>query len=290
MNCHNHDGMGGWGIFHRMGRKRISLFILALALSGGPSHSQSLATTETSDTTPDPRLETLAKARKSVERFFEQSANLTCTERVTQSILDYYGRSTYEEHSLFNYRFKADRGSKSLQFVESRERLQAPFRDPSRTLLITDGFGNMLLILHPAYQASYTFEADGDEVIGGVTTIRFRFKSVPDASSPIMIQIRGQNYPVALSGTVWIEEQSGNVVKLSASSDSDMNELGVSSMSSDIQYIPVAFHHPDESYWMPASAVIDVATEHRHWRNVHIFSAYKIFDSVTTATNPRENQ
>jgi hypothetical protein len=148
----------------------------------------------------------------------------------------------------------------------------------------------MLLILHPGYEASYTFEADDDESIGGVQTERFRFKSVPDAASPVMVQVRGQNYPVALQGTVWIESQSGNIVKLSASSSSGMDELGIRGMSTEILYIPVTLHNPEASYWMPASAVIDVETPHRHWRNIHNFSAYKRFQTSTRAENSPENR
>ena len=285
-----HKTMGGSGVFSRMGWKPVCFFILAFALSGVPSHSQSLPMTGIPDPISDPRPEALAQARKSVERLFERSANLSCTEKVIQSILGDYGKPDYEEHSLFTYRFQADNGGKSLQFVESRERLQAPFRDSSRTLLITDGFGNMLLILHPAYQASYTFEGDGQEVIGGVNMVRFRFKPVPDASSPIMIQVRGQNFPVAVYGEVWIEPQSGNVVKMNASSDSGMSELGVRSMKSEIEYLPVALHNPEESYWMPASAVIDVETAHHHWRNIHSFSDYKRFQAEAPAKDPVETK
>jgi hypothetical protein len=285
-----HKATGRSGISPRMGWKPLCFLILALSLSGVSSRSQSLPTTGTSDTTSDPRLDALALARASVEKLFEHSAKMSCTEKVIQSTLAPDGRTAYEEHSLFNYRFQADNSGKSLKFVESRERLQAPFRDPGRTLLITDGFGNMLLILHPAYAADYEFEADGDEVIDGTSTVKFRFKAVPGASSPLMLQVRGQNYSVALDGTVWIEPSSGNVVKLTASSSSDMTELGLQSISSEIQYAPTEFHNPEESYWMPASAVIDVETAHRHWRNIHKFSAYKRLQGATGEKDPAVSQ
>jgi hypothetical protein len=145
----------------------------------------------------------------------------------------------------------------------------------------------MLLILHPAYRESYTFKADGDEALGNVNTTKFRFKSVPGASSPIMVRIRGQNYSVELEGTVWVESQSGNVVKLIASSESSMNEVGVKSMTSEIEYLPAAFHVPEESYWMPASAVIDVKTEHTHWRNIHRFTSYHRLEPTTASAEQK---
>jgi hypothetical protein len=253
-------------------------------------HAQSQSAVETSSSISTASSDVLAHARSTVAALFEQSANIICRENVTQTILDRYNRSIYEEHSLFDYRLQTDTSGKSLTFVESRERLQAPFHDPSHTVLLTDGFGNMLLILHPSYETSYTFEADGDESIAGVHTVRLRFKSVPDAASPVMIQVRGQNYPVALQGTVWIEPQSGNVVKLAASNDSGMDELGIRSMNTEILYIPVTLHNPEASYWMPASAVIDVETAHRHWRNVHNFSTYKRFQTSMRAESLPENR
>ena len=258
------------------GRNWLCLVALTLVLGAVPARSQSLAPIA-AGTMSDSSAELLARARASVQTLVEQSADVSCTERVTQSILDRYDRTAYEEHSLFNYRIEADTGGKALRFVESRAQLQAPFHDPGRTVLLTDGFGNMLLILHPAYAASYVFEDDGDEDLNGVRTARFRFKSVPGAISPVMLQIRGQNYSVALEGTVWIEPQQGTVVKLIVSSGSGMRELGIGTMRSEIQYLPTKLDDSEKSYWMPASAVIDVETANRHWhwRNIHRFSAYR---------------
>jgi hypothetical protein len=39
----------------------------------------------------------------------------------------------------------------------------------------------------------------------------------------------------------------------------------------------------DESYWMPSSAVIDVETPKRHWRNTHLFTSYKRFQPTLSA-------
>jgi hypothetical protein len=269
--------------------KSVCFFILALALIAVPSRAQSLTITPASDMASDPQSEALARARSAVEKLFERSGNMTCVEKVTQSILDNYARPSYEEHSLFNYRFQADSSGKSFKFAESREKLQAPFRDTGRTLLLTDGFGNMLLILHPAYAPSYNFVFDGNEVIGGVNTMRFRFTSVPGASSPLMLRVGEQNYSVALDGAVWIEPQSGNVVQLTASGGSGMAELGIRSIRSEIQYRATEFHNPEETYWMPESATIDVETSRRHWRNIHKFSAYKRFQATNAEKDPAGN-
>ena len=224
-----------------------------------------------------PEMEALQGARKAVEKFFEQTANVVCTENVTQAVVGKNGKANYREESVFDYQLQATFGSGSLKLVESRDTRKAAFRDSARTLLITNGFSSMLLIIHPTYEASYVFEPGGEETADGVTFERVRFKAVPGAASPAALQLRGQNYPVPLSGTIWIEPQSGAVAKLVATMDSGLSDLGLQGMRSEIHYATVRFHDPDESYWMPISAIIDVETPRQHWRNIHRFTNYKRF-------------
>jgi hypothetical protein len=66
-------------------------------------------------------------------------------------------------------------------------------------------------------------------------------------------------------------------VKLTAAVDTSLNDLGLQGMRSEIHYAMLQFHDPEESYWVPVSAVIDVETPRQHWRNVHRFSEYKRF-------------
>jgi hypothetical protein len=224
-----------------------------------------------------PEMEALRKARKSVEKFFEQSSNVVCIENVTQAVVGKNGKANYREDSVFDYQMQANTNSGSLKLVETRDTRKAAFRDSARTLLITNGFTSMLLIVHPSYETSYTFDPAGEESIDGVTYVKFNFKAIPGASSLVALQLRGKNYPISLSGTLWIEPQSGAVAKLVASMDSSLSDLGLQGMRSEIHYATVRFHDPEESYWMPVSAIIDVETPSQRWRNIHRFTAYKRF-------------
>ncbi|HYL84284.1 MAG TPA: hypothetical protein VE263_08625 [Candidatus Angelobacter sp.] len=233
-----------------------------------------------------PEMQAFLRARKSVEKFFEQSSNVVCTENVTQAVLGKNGKGgNYHEDSVFDYQLQANTNSGSLKLVETRETRKAAFRDSSRTLLITNGFTGMLLIIHPNYETSYTFTPAGQESVDGVTYVKIDFKSVPGAASPAALQLRSQNYPLPLSGTIWIEPQSGAVAKLVASIDSSLSDLGLQGMRSEIHYATVRFHDPEESYWMPVSAIIDVETPRQHWRNIHRFTAYKRFRATIQVEN-----
>jgi hypothetical protein len=258
-----------------------SIFAVAILSCCGTAFGQAppaaQPSSETSAASVSPAMEALMRARKTVEKYFEQAANVVCTENVTQAVVGKNGKANYREESVFDYQLQSNANSGLLKLIESRDTRKAAFRDSARTLLITNGFTSMLLIIHPAYETSYTFEPAGEETSDGATFAKINFKAVPGASSPAALQLRGQNYPIPLSGTIWIEQQTGSVAKLIASMDSSLSDLGLQGMRSEIHYATVHFHDPEESYWMPVSAVIDVETPRQHWRNIHRFAGYKRF-------------
>jgi hypothetical protein len=264
---------------------------LVALLAGTPSSAQN-PTPSNPATVPAenvktvvPGMEPLVRARALVEKFFEQSSNVICTESVTQAVLGPNNKTNYSENSVFDYQMQTNANTGSLKLLETRETRKASFRDSARTLLITNGFTGMLLIIHPQYETSYTFEPAGEETIDGVKFVKINFKPVPAASSPAALQLRGQNYPLPLAGTIWIEPQSGAVTKLVAAMDASLSDVGLRGMRSEIHYATVHFHDPEESYWMPVSAVIDVETPRQHWRNIHRFTGYKRFKATIQVEN-----
>lgn len=271
-----------WGSW----RARSTFFPIALAtllFLGPAAYPQTAASDPSTPPAPSPakpvspEMEVFERARAHIDNFFEQATNVVCTENVSQAVVGKNGKVDYREDSVFDYQLEANPNSGSLKLVESRDTRKAAFRDSSRTLLITNGFTAMLLIMHPSYESSYTFTPAGQDSVDGVTYDKINFKSVPGAASPAALQLRGHNYPLPLSGSIWIEPQSGAVEKLVATLDSSLADLGLTGMRSEIHYALVRFHDPDESYWMPISAVIDVETPRQHWRNIHRFTGYKRF-------------
>jgi hypothetical protein len=224
-----------------------------------------------------PGMEPLVQARKSVSLFFELSTNVVCAESVMQTIVGKNGKPAYREESKYDYQLQAVSAGDSLKLQESRDVRKQAFRDAARTLLITKGFATLLLIVHPKYESSYEFEPGGVENDGAVTLAKYNFKPVPGASSPAALQLRGKNYPLPLSGSIWIDKSTGAITRLTAAVDSSLSDLGLREMQSDIHYALVQFHDPDEAYWMPVSATIDLETPLQHWRNVHRFTAYRRF-------------
>ena len=246
------------------------------------TRTEAAETTADAAATADPAfaaraMDALLRSRKLIDHFFEQTNNVVCNENVSQSIVGKNGKPVYREESVFEYQMQANTRGGSVKLVESREARKEAFRDPTKTLLITNGFASMLLVLHPDFEASYVFTPAAEEVLDGRALEKIHFKPVAGGSSPAAMQLRNRNYPLPLAGDIWIDAESGAVVKLIAALDSNLDDLGVHALRSEIQYSLVQFHDPEEAYWMPSSAVIDVETPKQHWRNVHRFTDYRRF-------------
>ena len=259
---------------HRAGWWRAAALSAAFALLGGNCAAQAPAD-EANVSAP---LDVLARTRKQVQEYFERFSDLTCKESVTQLVLNESGRMIYRETSAYDYQFQTRDQNGAWKFNETRAPHNPAFRDPARTLLVTTGFASLLLVAHPMYEASYVFEPDGSEAIGGVSYSKIRFSPVPGGSSPATLRLRGKNYPLPLSGTFWVEPQSGAVVKMEATVGSGLSDVGLAGMHSEVQFALHQFHDKGEAVWVPDSAIIDVQTPHQHWRNLHRFTDYKRFD------------
>jgi hypothetical protein len=269
----NSAGWQGY-VLHRF----AGTLFLTLGIIAGISPANFAQNASAAEASPDPRaILPLTQARKTVGHFFEQSANVVCTESITQAIIGKNDKPAYREESKYEYQLQASNTAGALKLQESRDVRKQSFRDSARTLLLTKGFASLLLIVHPQYESSYDFEPLGEEQEGSETLAKFSFKPVAGGTSPAALQLRGKNYPLPLSGFIWIDKSTGAVTRMTASVDSSLSDLGLKRMQSDIHYVLVQFHDPDESYWMPVSATIDLETPLQHWRNIHRFAAYKRF-------------
>jgi hypothetical protein len=224
-----------------------------------------------------PSFDVLVLARKNVQEYFDKFSDLTCKESVTQYVLNGSGHAIYRENSAYDYQFQAANSSGAFKFSETREVRNPSYRDPGRTLLVTSGFASLLLVAHPMYDASYVFEPAGNETLDGVSYTKVHFSPVPGAPSPASLRLRGRNYPLPMSGALWINPQTGVIVKLEAHVDSSLSDLGLEGMRSEVHYALHNFRDPAESIWVADSAIIDVDTPRQHWRNLHRFSDYKRF-------------
>jgi hypothetical protein len=71
------------------------------------------------------------------------------------------------------------------------------------------------------------------------------------------------------------------ITKIIADIGDTMQDVGLKTLHSEVEYAPVPFRGMKVTYWFPAQASVDVETPRQHWRNTHHFMDYKRF-SVDT--------
>ncbi len=223
----------------------------------------------------------VSRAERQVLRFLDTFSNVRCTEKVDQEKLGKNNKVEYEERSAFDYMVIADTSGGDLTLEESRRKEGGKPQSGNRPLLVTNGFATLLLIFHPQYQSGFEFSFAGEDVWFGRPVTKLAFRHVRGMRTPTVLLLRGREYPLELMGTVWIDNPTGTVERMEAELQSDMQDIGLRKLHTEVTYAPVRFHGLAEESWLPSEATVEVETARQHWRNLHRFTEYQRF-SVDT--------
>lgn len=234
------------------------------------------------------------RASQQLTGFLEQMSDVKCTEHVTQVKLDKNGHTAYVEDSSFDYLVLLQGSGDELLLNESR---LADSHNEQRNkknvpLLITNGFSMLMLVFHPYYRNSFDFQAMPDETISGRHLAVLRFTHIPGTRTPAALAVRGREFPLELTGTAWIEPETGQVARLQIGLAKDMSDVGLKSLAAEIDYAPIQLPGWNQTYRFPSVATVEVETLRQRWRNVHHFTHYKRFvvDTSSSVVNPEPNQ
>ena len=230
--------------------------------------------------------ELLARTSKQVSAFVDQFSSVKCTERVTQEKLGKDAKVERRAESTFDYLVILTNTGGELSLDESRlavEDAKHPKKDKKQgtPLLISNGFATLFLIFHPYYMGSFQFTSAGEEHVNGRLLLKVHFEHIPNTRSVAALAVRGREYPLDLRGTAWIEPSTGRLAKISAEIDQGVEDIGMKSLRSEVEFAPVRFGAAESASWFPTRAMVEVETERQHWRNTHVFTDYKQF-SVST--------
>ena len=232
----------------------------------------------------------LSRASKRTAAFLDQFSNVKCTEKVAQEKLRQDGKVEKDAESTYDYLVILSNSGGELSLNESRLALHEAKPDKQKTsLLVSNGFATLFLVFHPYYSESFQFTALGDDLLNGQAMRKVAFKHIPGTHSPAALSLRGREYPLELSGTAWIDPQSGSIARIVATIGNSMGDVGLKTMDSEVDFAPVPFRDMQKTYWFPAKAVVEVETPRQHWRNTHVFSDYKQF-SVSTDEKVASNK
>ncbi len=214
--------------------------------------------------------------------FLEQFSDVKCTELVRQEKLGKDDKVELKEDSTYDYLVILTNSNGELNLSESRLPIHEAKKDRKNTsMLLSNGFATLFLVFHPYYSAAFTFNLAGEEAVGGRMLEKITFQHVPGMKSPAALALRGREYPLELTGTAWIDPQTGSIAKIEAGVADTLQDVGLKALSSEIDFAPVKFTDSKQEYWFPSQARVEVETPRQHWRNLHQFTAYKKF-SVST--------
>ena len=224
----------------------------------------------------------LGRTSQQVSKFLEQFSDVKCTEKVTQEKLGKEDKLELKEESTYDYLVILTNAGGELSLDESRLAVHEAKSDKKNTpMLVTNGFATLFLVFHPSYAQSFHFTALEDEVVNGERLNKVSFQHVGGSRSIAALALRGREYPLELSGTAWIDPQTGVIRKIVADIGDSLRDVGLKTLRSEVEYAPVPFRGMKEVYWFPAQASVEVESSHQHWRNTHRFADYKRF-SVDT--------
>lgn len=224
----------------------------------------------------------LARTSQEVSEFLEQFSEVKCTEHVTQEKLGANDKVELKEESAYDYLIILTNAGGQLSLDESRLAVQGAKPDKKNTaMLVTNGFATLFLIFHPYYAGSFQFTPQGTENLNGRVMQKISYEHIRGTRSPAALALRGREFPLELSGTAWIDPETGAIARITAGIGDTLQDVGLKTLNSEIDFAPVPFRGVKDVYWFPARAEVEVESTHQHWRNVHVFSDYKRF-SVNT--------
>ena len=233
----------------------------------------------------------LDRTSRRVSEFLDEFSNVKCTEQVTQEKFKPNGKRELEQQFSYDYLVMLTNAGGDMSVNESRLPVKEAKvnRRQDISMLLSNGFATLFLVFHPYYINGFEFSDAGSEMLDGHAARKIHFQHIPNTRSVAALALRGREYPLELSGTVWVDPQNGNILRIEAGIGSTLEDIGMKTLQSSVSFAPAAFSKDKDKdkdkdqpvYWFPTEAVVEVETPKQHWRNTHRFLTYKQFSVAT---------
>jgi len=242
----------------------LTFFLIAL-----PAHGQS-------------RDELLKRAGSQTEKFVDNFSLVRSTEQMVQLKMDSKGKVALKQTSDYDYVGIVRVSNGIAKVEESRVNKGVPAQNPGESQLVTSGFATLILIFHPEFQDSFTFQDAPAESQSGLRALTFELKTA--ARSTTVFRFRDRNFPVEWKGIAWLDPVSGAVQRIHAAMKNPIGDLGLQLLEADVEYAPIKFQDVPEPYWLPRTATVNLETHQQHWKNTHTFRNYAPYTVTTSAS------
>lgn len=224
----------------------------------------------------------IGRTQQKIGQYLDSLADLHCTELVTQEKLAANGHAEKTERAKYDYLIMMQGGKDDFQLNETRvaeSGKDKPAKISPVSMLVSNGISTALLIFHPYYRESFQFDIGPVQTTDSGNIVPVHFEQIPGRRAPAALALRGREYPLNLKGTAWINQESGDIVRIDAGLLNDMSDIGLRSLKVHVEYKAVTIGKSVSQIDLPATAVVDVTTPRQRWRNTHIFEAYKSFSA-----------
>lgn len=227
----------------------------------------------------------IERVEANVAKFLDLFSEVKCTELVEQAKLNAKGKVDYQERGRFDYLLMSQNSGGDLSLEESRLQEEATPHKKNVPLLVTNGFATLVLVFHPYYQGGFEFSGLEPDTLNGHNVVKIRFRHIKGMRTPTVLMLRGREYPLDMMGTAWIDPATGIIERIQAELFSNMEDIGLRSLTADVTYAPPPFRGMTDMPWLASQATIEVETPKQHWRNIHRFTNYKHFAVDTQHTD-----
>jgi len=228
------------------------------------------------------RDELLQRAGAQTEKFVDNFSLVRSTEQMVQQKMDSKGKVALKQTSDFDYVGIVRVSNGVARVEESRVSKGTPAQNTGAPQLVTNGFATLILIFHPQFQDSFTFQDAPGESHPGLRAVTFELK--PAARSTTVFRFKDRNFPVEWKGIAWLDPASGAVQRIHAEMKNPIGDLGLQLLEAEVEYASIKFQDIPEPYWLPRIATVDLETNQQHWKNTHTFRNYAPYTVTTTAS------
>jgi len=226
----------------------------------------------------------LSAVGERVSPLFDQFPNMASVEEVRSGPCDEglrkKCRATYR--GKFNY-LVVRRREGELLMDEYRTDLKGrpiDYRNLGRgRILLTYGFTTTpLQHFHPQNQAACRFRDFGRQSLGGQITEVVGFVEIP-GKYPWPTELRHGNavVPLCIQGLAWVDATTYQIVRIETFLLAPPPDGDLESETTRVEFSAIQLRQAPTALWLPAEVVVDVWLHHRHFRNIHRYSDFKLF-------------
>jgi hypothetical protein len=221
---------------------------------------------------------------KRVTVFFEDFPNTTSTEDVQSGPCGGGARDKCDVkfEDKFNYLLVLRRTESERLVDEYRTDAKGhpiDYRRPRHGQILTYGFATTpLLHFHPQNSMTSRFRYFGRQVVDHQETEVVGFAEIPgEYSRPTELRLGNAVASLFIQGLAWIDATTYQILRIQTFLLAPRPDVGLEREITRIEFSAIQLREISTAFWLPSKVVVDVWTDHRHFRNIHRYSDFKLF-------------